>query len=111
MIEYAQISLPQDIGEIIRLERKELGWSQTELAQRGGCSQRFVSECERGKQSAEIGKVLQLLNALGLAVRISGRRTPEQSREMVDRGIDAIAETLERPTRKQRRLSDYLETS
>lgn len=111
MIEYAYISFPEDVGQVIRAERKELGWSQTELARRSGCSQRFVSECERGKTGAEMGKVLQLLRALGLTIQVSGRRSAEQSRELVERGIQQIGEALTKDVAPRRRLSDYLEVS
>ena len=108
MIEYAVIQLTDDLSEAVRSERRAQGLSQTELAERSGCSQRFVSEFERGKQTAEVGKVLQLLAALGLGISITRARTAEQSRALVDAGIGRIQDELNATPRPRRRLADYL---
>lgn len=60
----------REVGEAIRLRRKDLGQTQKELAEISGTRERFISEVERGKETAEIGKVLDLLDALGLESRI-----------------------------------------
>ena len=41
----------------------------------GNLSTRFLSEFERGKETAEVGKVLKALRTLGLEVVIQPRRT------------------------------------
>ncbi|WP_285905311.1 helix-turn-helix domain-containing protein [Pseudodesulfovibrio pelocollis] len=61
------------IGEAIRLRRLDLGMTQQELATRSGTRERFISEVERGKETAEVGKVLDLLDALDLEARIIPR--------------------------------------
>jgi len=53
------------IGEIIRNERKLLGLRQNELAAASGVGLRFIVELERGKLTAQIGKVIAVLAALG----------------------------------------------
>ncbi|MEZ7196599.1 helix-turn-helix transcriptional regulator [Pseudodesulfovibrio karagichevae] len=63
----------RDIGEAIRLRRKDLGMTQKELADASGTGERFVGEIERGKETAEVGKVFDLLHALGLETRITVR--------------------------------------
>ena len=108
MFAYAHISFPEDLGQAIREERKAQGLSQMELATRSGCSQRFVSEVERGKQGAEMGKVLQLLRALGLSIRLTGQHTPEQSRELVETGVARIGESLGSAMPPRRKLADFL---
>ena len=45
------------IGRVIRDERKELGLRQDELAAASGVGLRFIVELERGKATAQIGKV------------------------------------------------------
>ena len=50
--------------------RKARGWTQCELAAAAGTSQRFVSELERGKATAEIGKAFAVAAALGLGVEL-----------------------------------------
>ena len=53
------------IGQIIREERKELGLRQDELAAASGVGLRFLVELERGKVTVQMGKVLDVLAALG----------------------------------------------
>lgn len=109
MIEYAVIRLSDDLSKAVREERAAQGLSQAELAARSGCSQRFVSEFERGKQTAEVGKVLLLLQALGLGIRVTSARTAEESRELVESGIERIHDEMVSAPRTPRRLGDYLE--
>lgn len=58
------------IGKIIRDERKELGLRQDELAAASGVGLRFIVELERGKETAQIGKVITVLAALGCELQI-----------------------------------------
>lgn len=64
------VTTAREIGESIRLRRKDLGLTQKELAAKSGTRERFISELERGKETAEVGKVLDLLDALGLETRL-----------------------------------------
>lgn len=57
-----------DVGDLIRRRRRELGWTQQELAHAARSSRRFISELEDGKETAQIGKVLRLLSGLGITV-------------------------------------------
>jgi HTH-type transcriptional regulator/antitoxin HipB len=57
---------PQDIGRLVRETRKSLGVTQKELALTSGTGLRFIIELERGKETAEIGKVLTSLQTLGI---------------------------------------------
>jgi y4mF family transcriptional regulator len=63
----------KSLGETIRERRKELNYTQAFLADFTGLSVTFVSDVERGKTTAEIGKVIQLLNTLGLDILIEKR--------------------------------------
>ncbi|MEE8524878.1 MAG: type II toxin-antitoxin system Y4mF family antitoxin [Thermoanaerobaculia bacterium] len=56
------------LGTIIRTERKALGLTQGDLAAASGVSLRFISELERGRESAGIGRVLHVLDMLGIEV-------------------------------------------
>lgn len=58
------------IGQIIRDERKELGLRQDELAAASGVGLRFLVELERGKPTVQMGKVLDVLAALGCELQI-----------------------------------------
>ena len=59
-----------DIGQQIQSARKKQGLSQEELAMLANVGRRFVVELEQGKATAQIGKVLQVLHALGLGVQV-----------------------------------------
>mgnify|MGYP001250194295 CR=1 FL=1 len=59
-----------DIGQQIQSSRKKQGLSQEELAMLANVGRRFVVELEQGKATAQIGKVLQVLHALGLGVQV-----------------------------------------
>lgn len=61
---------PREIGKIIRATRKDVGLRQDELAAAANVGVRFVVEIEDGKPSAQIGKVLAVLAALGCRVTI-----------------------------------------
>ena len=61
------------IGAVLRTRRKELGYSQSELAQFCGFSQRLISEMERGRDTVAINKVMRYANALGIDLVLSIR--------------------------------------
>lgn len=63
----------KELGEEIKMKRKSLGYTQTDISMRTGLSASFISEVERGKETAEIGKVLLLLSILGLNVLVEER--------------------------------------
>lgn len=63
----------KDIGELLRRARKRQGLTQQELADLVGVGVRFVSEVERGKGSAEIDRVIELLRGVGIDVFLQAR--------------------------------------
>ena len=63
----------EELGEAIRTRRKELHYTQAFLAEFTGFSVSFISDVERGKATAEIGKTLQLLMILGLDLSVESR--------------------------------------
>jgi len=56
----------QQLGELIRSRRRELGLTQTEVAEVANANLRFVSELERGKPTARLENVLRVLATLGI---------------------------------------------
>ncbi len=68
-----QITSSKALGEIIRLERKKQTLTQAELAGLSGVGIRFLQELERGKESAQIGKAMQVLHTLGLHLSVRSR--------------------------------------
>jgi len=63
----------KDLGGLLRKKRKDQGLTQAQVAEYCGLSPRFISEVERGKASAEIGKVLYLLETLGVDLIVDTR--------------------------------------
>lgn len=63
----------EELGEAIRTRRKEMHYTQAFLAEFTGFSVSFISDVERGKATAEIGKTLQLLMILGLDLSVERR--------------------------------------
>ncbi|WP_281656004.1 helix-turn-helix domain-containing protein [Eggerthella sinensis] len=56
----------EDLGLLIRSERKAQGYTQTELAELANTSLSFLSNLENGKDSSEIGKALRIVATLGI---------------------------------------------
>lgn len=58
------------LGELVRAIRKEQGLTQLDVAGLAGMSNRFVIDLERGKETLQMQKVLDVLGLLGLEVVI-----------------------------------------
>lgn len=56
------------IANLVRIQRKKLGYTQAELAQRVGVGLRFLKELEQGKKSLRLDKVTQVLNYFGYEI-------------------------------------------
>ena len=67
------IKSTKELGELLRKKRKDQDLTQAQVAEHCGISPRFVSEVERGKASAEIGKVLYLMETLGVDLIVDTR--------------------------------------
>jgi len=62
-----------EVGIILRQKRKSQGLTLEQVAQHCGLSIRFISEVERGKPTAEFGKVLFLLSSVGVDLFANAR--------------------------------------
>lgn len=67
------ISSTQEFGTALRHRRKQLHYTQAEIAAVTGFSISFISDLERGKETAELGKALFMANLLGLDLTLSAR--------------------------------------
>ncbi|OFV99662.1 MAG: transcriptional regulator [Acidobacteria bacterium RIFCSPLOWO2_12_FULL_54_10] len=72
-IPYGTIRSAGDLGRLARAHRKHRRLSLETVSGLGNLSTRFLSEFERGKETAEIGKVLKALRTLGLELIIQPR--------------------------------------
>ena len=70
---YGSVRTTRELGQLMRSHRKSRGWTLNKLAGFANVSMRFLSELERGKETAEIGKAVHALRLLGLEVLILPR--------------------------------------
>ena len=71
--DYGLVSTVADIGRLVRHKRKQLGVLQEDAAGLSGVGTKFLSQLENGKETAEIGRVLQVLKSMGLDVYVCPR--------------------------------------
>jgi len=64
---------PSELGQIAEKTRSELGLRQTDLHSFTKLATRFIGEVEHGKDSAQIGKVMELLDSMGLEVVVRSK--------------------------------------
>ena len=62
-----------ELGLVIREQRKRLALKQLDLAGLGNTGNRFIVEVENGKPTAQIQKVLDLLDLLGLELVVRAK--------------------------------------
>lgn len=70
---YGRVNNANDLGEIIRNFRKSQQVTLDKISGITNIGMRFLSELERGKETAELGKALTVINKLGLEVIIQPR--------------------------------------
>ncbi len=58
------------LGDAIEEERRRRKLTQNQLAHLSGTSINFISQIERGKLTAQIGKVIDVLQVLGMQLVI-----------------------------------------
>lgn len=61
----------QQLGQLIKSERQSKNLTQTELGDISETSINFISQIESGKSTAQIGKVLRVLQVLGIELHCS----------------------------------------
>ena len=63
----------RELGMTIRKRRRELGYTQAFLASYAGVSTSFLSELENGKDTIQVGKMIEVLSLLGMDICLSRR--------------------------------------
>jgi len=69
----SKIQTASELGKLIRDFRKQKKLTLERVSGMTNLSMRFISELERGKPTAELGKALELVYKLGLEVHIAPR--------------------------------------
>ena len=61
----------QQIGALVKTARKRLDVTQRDLAMTCSTGLRFIIELEKGKPTCQLGKVLTVLQTLGIKIDIT----------------------------------------
>ena len=61
----------KELGEFIAAERRRQGVTQLQLSQAADVGRRFVVETEAGKDTVQTGKLLKVLDTLGVSVALT----------------------------------------
>lgn len=64
------IRTTRDLATLIRSTRKSQGLTQLDLAGLAGFSNRFIIDLEKGKETLQIQKVLQVMALLGMQINV-----------------------------------------
>ena len=70
---YGRVPSVRELGQKIRSKRKRLGLTLKHVAGLSGIGARYLSELERGKETIEMGKALDVLNSLGLELVLQAK--------------------------------------
>jgi transcriptional regulator with XRE-family HTH domain len=76
------IASPEDLGLLIRAVRKSANVRQDDLSAVAGVSRQFAIDVERGKPTAQLGRVLLLLKELGITLTAD---VPDEAAEYFDK--------------------------
>ena len=87
-IQYGRVRTVKELGKLIRAHRKSHHTTLHTVAGLGNVSMRFLSELERGKETAELGKALKAMHTLGLDVIVQPRRETPYVAEYLSTGGD-----------------------
>jgi len=68
-----KINNPKELGQYLLKERKNLKLTQKEISEFADVGRKFIIELEKGKETAQLGKVFELLNSLGLELHLTKR--------------------------------------
>jgi y4mF family transcriptional regulator len=63
----------KQLGDLIKVARKEMGFTQAELANFCNVGNRFIVELESGKPTLQFDKVLSIAHLVGLELAVNKR--------------------------------------
>lgn len=67
---------PQQLGQVLRAARKQLGLTQPQLALAAGVGVRFIVDLEAGKPTVRLENVFRVIDVLGGEIQLSGLPSP-----------------------------------
>ncbi len=97
-------------GDLIAMLRKEKGWSQTELAERLGVTNKAVSRWETGRGYPDVELLPLLAKELGITISelLEGERTPAPPQ--VEEQMEFLCESTGREKKQRWRVTAVLAT-
>lgn len=90
---HTRVASIQDIGSLVRAARKGADIRLDDLAATVKLSKQFVNDLELGKPGVQLGKVLQVLQELGLYLYVDA---PDATVQQLERSKKLIAKTTAR---------------
>jgi HTH-type transcriptional regulator / antitoxin HipB len=72
-VPFGKVTDATSLGRLIRARRKASGVTLAQAAGLAGVGIRFLSELERGKATASLGKTLRVLERFGLEIYVAPR--------------------------------------
>lgn len=69
--EFLRVTTTDQLGKLVRTQRKALKLTQVQAAGLCGVGERFLRELEKGKPTVELGRVLRVL--IGLGIQLEAR--------------------------------------
>jgi y4mF family transcriptional regulator len=90
-----EIRTPQALGAAVRGERLKLRLTQASLAKSAGVSRPWLTQFEAGKPTVELGRVLAVIAALGIALELRTSEPPASlgGRDLID--LDSVLDQYE----------------
>lgn len=82
-----QVHTPDEIGELVRTRRHDVGLTQAALADRIGATRQWVNALESGRPRIELGLALRALAALGVTLNLRATDHPPVSGAGEARGM------------------------
>ncbi len=67
----------REAAAVIREGRRQVGMTQSELAERARVSRSFLADCEAGKPTVEAAKLFDVFQALGYEIALRDSETGE----------------------------------
>lgn len=61
----------KELGQYIKKNRQDLGITQVALALACGTGARFIIDLEKGKETCQMGKVLKVIETLGISLKLT----------------------------------------
>jgi HTH-type transcriptional regulator/antitoxin HipB len=68
---------PEQVGNLVKAARKAFNITQKDLALTSGTGMRFIVDLEKGKPTCQFGKVLTVLNTLGITMEYTAPQSQE----------------------------------